>query len=542
MFLLGPALLVGLLACVTANRADSKADDTAPDGLDSADSGGGDSGGDSADTGPIDGDGDGYVAGDDCLDSDDAVHPGAREVCNDGLDNDCDGGPGPCAPEGGDLRYDAAARYLGSSGTCGELAGSSLTGAGDLDADGFGDLLVGAPAHCGANLGEGAVYVVRGGASPADGALSAADAVWTGLAESDNAGAAVAAGDFDGDGRPDLAIGAPGNDAEAADGGAVYLLLGAAGLDGGSLAGAAATFTGPVAGGLAGGKVDAAGDVDGDGREDLLVSGYAANTVWLVLGAATPSSDSLGAAEAYVGAADLAGWGLAGAGDIDGDGLADVLIGAQNNSDGGVASAGAAFLVLGSASPRGTALSSAADAQFTGDSDHDYAGVGVDGLGDFDGDGHDDMVVSAPYDVVGASVGSVYVVLGTAEPVSGTLASVGLRYTGAADDYTGGTVAGPGDIDGDGFAELLVGADHYGGPPDTGGAWVLRGGAGPTGGALADLAVLYTGAPADYAGASVAGAGDIDGDGRLDFLVGAIDNEAGGYHAGAAYLVRGVGL
>ena len=116
-----------------------------------------------------------------------------------------------------------------------------------------------------------------------------------------------------------------------------------------------------------------------------------------------------------------------------------------------------------------------------------------------------------------------------------------IRYTGeATDDHAGWSVAGAGDVNGDGYADFLVGApDNDAGETNAGAAYLVLGSASPGGGSLSS-AMRYTGEAADdEAGTSVAGAGDVNGDGYADFLVGATGNDAGGSNAGAAYLVLG---
>ena len=239
---------------------------------------------------------------------------------------------GDSAPGDEDLGS-ADAQYTGEE--IDDAAGTSVTGAGDVDGDGYADLLVGAP---GVATKTGAAYLVLGGSAPGDLDLGSADAQYTGEEIGDYAGNSVAgAGDVDGDGSPDLLIGAYIND------------------DGGSGAGAA----------------------------------------YLVLGDSAPGDLDLGSADAqYTGeqAGDGAGSSVAGAGDVDGDGYADLLMGARYNHDGGDY-AGAAYLVLGGSAPGDLDLGSA-DAQYTGELG-DYAGTSVAGAGDIDGDDHADLLIGA---------------------------------------------------------------------------------------------------------------------------------------------------
>ena len=162
---------------------------------------------DSADTAPVDEDLDGHSPPDDCDDQNGAVNPDGAEACN-----------------GGTSAVGAA--YLVLGGASGELsasaapitlrgtepwgyAGHAVSPGGDADGDGLADVLVGAPGDWSEGVFEGAAYLVLGGVSGVVD-LAAADAVTTGDARSDGFGASLASGDHDGDGRPDVAFGAPG--------------------------------------------------------------------------------------------------------------------------------------------------------------------------------------------------------------------------------------------------------------------------------------------------------------------------------------------
>ena len=458
--------------------------------------------------------------------------------------------PAPGAYAGGG-RVDsvAAAEFLGEAG--GDWAGYSLALVGDVDGDGFGDLVVGAPHNGDAGYHAGAAYLVLGGAHGSGGwglrtSLGESAIIqYTGEAAEDGAGRSVAgAGDVNGDGYADFLVGAYLNDDGGAGAGAAYLILGSASPAGGSLS-AALEYAGEAASDLAGESVAGAGDVDGDGYADFLVGAYvnddgaaAAGAAYLVRGSASPAGGSLSTAIEYTGeaAGDNAGRCVAGAGDIDGDGYGDFLVGADGNDDGG-AGAGAAYLVLGSNSPAGGGLSAAIE--YTGEAADNYAGYSVAGAGDVDGDGYTDFLVGR-YRSSYSEPGAAYLVLGSASPAGGSL-STAIKYAGGTStEKAGYSVAGAGDVDGDGFADFLVGAPFKSyGSTYTGSAYLVLGSALPSGGSLS-AAIEYIGeSGASYTGNSLAGAGDANGDGFADILIGAYTNPDAATDAGAVYLLYG---
>jgi hypothetical protein len=459
-------------------------------------------------------DGDGFESqdhgGEDCEDADPSIHPGAFDW-NDGQDGDCDGaadrryldrgewvllaeeigdGVGAVACPAGDIDGDGlmdlwlgapgwrdqrGAAYLlrGSEtlGSRGELdlwyadarvvggsegdgLGSALLGVGDLDGDGVGEVVVGAG-------GLGAAYLLAGVVS---GELEADEALLV-LSASDPSlelGAALAGGvDLDRDGGVDLALGAPG-----AEGGRGAVLLWHASSSGSvGVEEAFAVLEGATEGDRAGASAAVAGDLDGDGFEELLVGvpghggrGEGTGAAFLFLGPISGSVRVEDAAVSMLGEAsgDAAGSAVAPAGDSDGDGYDDLLVGAPS-SDRSAARGGAAYLLLGPLSGGGLELADA-DAVFSGDREGLEVGSDVAG-GDVDGDGLDDVLVGAPgSDLAATDNGVGYLLLG---PFSGSFCTCGSDakiYGRDSDDRAGQAVALPGDMDGDGYGELLLGA------------------------------------------------------------------------------------
>ncbi len=473
---------------------------------------------------------------DDCDDTNGDVSPDETEVCRDGLDNDCDGGAGDCALS--DMGLGSAdAKFTGVAAN----AGTATAGAGDVNADGYADFLVGA--YFDGFDGPGRAYLVLGSGALSSGSLAGADAEFEGATVGDYAGQAVAgAGDFNNDGFDDMLVSAT----YANGGGTVYLLLGSSAPTSQSLDLADAQFDGESVSDLAGNALSGGADVNADGYDDMLVGAYANDEggtatggAYLVLGSATPASRSLATADAEFNGetGTQAGRSVALAEDLNGDGYADMLVGAWWDAEGG-SFAGAAYLMFGSPTPASASLAEA-DAKFVGEQPDDYAGEAVCGAGDVNGDGYGDLLVGAASH---NTEGAVYLLLGSSSVAARPLADADAILEGeAVNTYAGSTVAGPGDVDGDGFDDMLIGAPLRGG--NDGGAFLVLGSAVPPSGSLASAAADLTPESSDdRAGFAVAGAGDSNADGYADLLIAADYDDDGGSDAGAVYLVFGNGL
>jgi hypothetical protein len=372
--------------------------------------------------------------------------------------------------------------------------GGAVLGAGDLNRDGVPDIAVGAPID---DFAIGTAFVYSGAKG------TTLYQVYP-LELRGYFGAALAsAGDLDGDGVPDLIVGAPftSRPEEAFGVGSVLVFSGATGK-------LLFNFVGGEAGTYMGWSVAGVGDLDQDGVPDLAI-GTPFATVGNVIGVGRvdirsgATGDLLYKIEGQQ-SGDFLGWAVASIGDLDLDGIPDLLVGAPNASPAGVSLAGSVEVRSGRT---GSLLY-----RINGEEPAAYFGRSLAALGDIDGDGFDDFGVGAP-----AASAEGFPERGSAFVFSGATGALIYRFDGAgAFDEFGAAVAG-GDIDGDGVPDIAIGSPSAspGGRVGAGSALVFSGASGQL------IFQLDGETHGDTLGRSVAFVGDITGDGRSKVAIGA---------------------
>ncbi len=396
-----------------------------------------------------------------------------------------------------------------------DLFGSAVAGLGDINGDGHADILVVARLEDGGATDSGVARAYSG----ADGSL-----IFTimGTAMGEQLGfSAAAAGDFDGDGTPDIALGAPFAAVAGADSGAIRFY---SGVDGSLLL----AIDGAEAGAQLGIATSGGADFNGDGLGDVLVGAYLEDD-----GAAVDA----GRARVYtfldpailsrfegLQAGDQLGESVDAVGDVNGDGIPDLVVGARLSDVAGTSS-GAAYVISGADGSQIHAVQGAAAlTEF---------GTSVTGLGDWDGDSVPDFAIGAPReDLTATDEGAVHV-------FSGATGMEIATFNGEANqDQFGFSVSDAGDVNGDGISDLVVGAPRHDvmGTTDAGRVYIFSG---------ADNSQLATADGTEVSGQlgwSVAGVGDVNGDGTPDVVAGARLEDGNGVNSGKIYVFSGVDL
>ncbi|MFA6028180.1 MAG: hypothetical protein WC752_04610 [Patescibacteria group bacterium] len=361
---------------------------------------------------------------------------------------------------------DADAKITGEAAE--DYAGSAVSGLGDVNGDGYDDFIIGASGYGAGN--KGAAYVIYGGSTrytDLNPIANIARVIITGKTDGDQAGYSVAtAGDVNNDNYNDILIGAPGNDDGFTNSGAIYVIYGGSSIPNMSLDNADLEFTGETLSDDLGFSVSHAGDVNCDGIDDLMAGAFfyssSKGRSYIIFGSETLTSGTI-ASKANVRLTgeqddDQSGRALVGVGDANGDSCDDVLIGA-NQYDYSGSEMGAAYLIYGSATLTDMSLSDS-DVKFTGEGDTNLAGKVVEKAGDVNNDGYSDLMIGAPGNYSSAlQAGAYYIIYGSASLASNiSLSNADIKLSGeAAFDAAGYAISGA-DINGDGFSDVIAGS------------------------------------------------------------------------------------
>ena len=306
-------------------------------------------------------------------------------------------------------------------------------------------------------------------------------------------------------------------------------------------------------------------DINGDGVDDILIGAELYNKdsdtnigkTYVLFGHSTSWAYHQYLFNAPVSFVGENPWDNAGiitpAGDVNGDGLTDILIGAPYNDDGGGFSthwtdgAGQVYLIFGKSTGLGPNLPlSKADASYLGEEAYDNVGYHISTAGDFNGDGFDDFLISTPnMDEKGTDAGKVYMVFGKESDwaMNFNLSDAECSFTGKTQSDKLHVVSNAGDINMDGYDDILLGSPgNDDGGAEAGKVYLIYG---YPGGWKAD-ASIETAANASFVGekagdqlSKVSAVGDVNGDGFDDFMIGAPFNNEGGTNAGKSYLIYG---
>lgn len=390
---------------------------------------------------------------------------------------------------------------------------------------------------------------------------------------SDQSGISVSsAGDVNGDGYDDLIIGAYGTNFYK---GTAYVIYGEnnnpGSIDLSTIEDKGFTIVGAQSYDYTGCSVSSAGDVNGDGYDDIIVGAYGADPTtpvflnnagisYVIYGSANnPGNINLFSAlgskgYAILGSAESAtsGASVSSAGDMNGDGYDDIIIGEKNSYGQG----GISYVIFGSANNSETInLSLSLGTKgfaITGSNAGDLSGSSVSSAGDFNNDGYSDIIIGAHNASPGAKAyaGISYVIFGSATNPGTINLAVGLGNKGfaiiggAANDHSGRSVASAGDVNGDGFSDIIIGANYA--SPSTrtyaGISYVIYGNRTNPGtiylaNSLETSGFAILGATeVGSSGWSVSSAGDINNDGFMDVIIGAPGEKS---NAGISYVLYG---
>jgi len=356
-----------------------------------------------------------------------------------------------------------------------DWAGISVASAGDLNADGYDEILIGAPQHDSAANASGAAYILYGSATPVTSDSLSTAIKLTGTQAIEYFGYTVSdIGDINGDGYDDAAFGSLFYDSDVGNTGAVYVLYGRADqYTSANIETIGIRINGEHVGDALGGAMSCAGDMNNDGFDDWLVGAYGydgsatdVGAVYILYG--NSARITTGSIDRFIrltgeSANDAVGYSMAPAGDLNGDTYADAVIGAAYVDSNG-ANAGSLYVLYGS-SALYSSQSLAFAPEIVGSESGDSFGYLMSGNRDLNQDGYSDLIVTAPYNNTAAnSAGAAYIIDGSSTQWSSgsinTIASA--TFTGEIENDRLGSGVTFADLNGDTIAEVIIAAPYHG--------------------------------------------------------------------------------
>ncbi|MGA1819483.1 MAG: putative Ig domain-containing protein [Thermoplasmatota archaeon] len=434
--------------------------------------------------------------------------------------------------------------------------GMAVTNAGDLNGDGTNDFAISATGNSEGGYGAGKVFIQFGrpGGWVGFQNLSHSEASYIGETSYDSAGTTLASlGDVNGDGFDDLAIGTVNHDGGGQlNTGKVYIIFGkAVGWEKNvPLANSDASIVGQESMHYIGISVSSAGDVNGDGFDDILLGSFKSKA-YLFMGKEEGWSNPIGVSNAdtiFQSATgyDYMGETVSGGGDLNGDGFDDIVISATRNSE-FTSYAGKVYVYFGGSEGFDETVSPAsADATYFGEGISNMTGKVLKSDGDVNSDGFDDILISSIYYGIGGyGRGKTYLVLGKSEgwETGVNLVDADASWIGEnGGDYSGYALSFVDDYNADGYGDLMISAYTYSQDGIRPGKVYFIPGrvqGWETNVSLSSIDVSMIGeSDYDCFGKSMIGVGDVTGDARPDVLISSYLNDENGPNTGKVYLVQ----